>query len=64
MEVGTADRAGRHFDDGVARMLDFRIGDGLTAQIVLAVPSQCFHEESHRVRLRLLQRESNDEPER
>jgi hypothetical protein len=56
MKVGTADRAGCHLDDGVAWMLDFRIGDGLATQIVLAVPCQCFHEDSPRIRLRLLQR--------
>src|SRR4051812_44876352 len=56
MEVGAADRAGCHLDDGVALMLNFRIGDGLATQIILAVPCQCFHEDSPRIRLRLLQR--------
>ena len=43
VQVGAADRAGRHLDDGVARMLDLRIGHALAAHVALAVPGQCFH---------------------
>src|SRR4051812_15909628 len=46
MKVGAADRAGRDLDDGVAPVLDFRIGDGVAADVALAVPCQCFHRRS------------------
>ena len=37
-------RVARHLDDGVARVLDFRIGNLLAPDVALAVPRQCFHE--------------------
>jgi hypothetical protein len=43
VEVGAAYGAGRHLDDGVARMLDFRVGDRFAADVVLAVPDEGFH---------------------
>jgi hypothetical protein len=39
MEVGAADRACRHFDDGIAGMFDRGIGDGIAANIVFAMPN-------------------------
>ena len=43
VQVGAADGAGRHLDDGVARMLDFGIRHALAAHVALAVPDQSFH---------------------
>jgi hypothetical protein len=43
MEVGTADCASGHPDDGVARMLNCRVGHSLAANVALAVPSECLH---------------------
>ena len=39
MQVGAADGAGGDLDDGVARMLDLRVGDRVAADVVLAVPT-------------------------
>jgi hypothetical protein len=43
VQIGTADRARGHFDDGVARMLDAGIRNGVAADVLLAVPAQRFH---------------------
>src|SRR6476646_1426385 len=43
MQIGTADGAGRDLDDGVARILDFRVGHRLVAHVAPAVPAQGFH---------------------
>src|SRR3954453_19968906 len=43
MQVGAADRAARDLYDGVAVVLDFRVGDGVAADIRGAVPHQGFH---------------------
>lgn len=48
VEVGTADCAGGHLDDGVATGLDFRIGDALAPNVMLAVPCKGFHSRSLR----------------
>jgi len=44
MQVGPADCARAHLDDRVARVLDDRIGDGVVADVVFAVPAKCFHQ--------------------
>src|SRR5690606_4226668 len=51
MQVGAADGAARHPDDRIPRMLDFRIGDLVAADVLLAVPAKCFHRVLHRRRL-------------
>ncbi len=43
VEIRAADGAGRHFNDCVAAVLDFWIGDTLTANVVLSVPGECLH---------------------
>src|SRR4051794_25589230 len=43
MKVGAADCATGDFDDGVARILDFRIGDGIAADVFFSVPNESFH---------------------
>jgi hypothetical protein len=43
VQVGAADRTGRHLDDGIARIFDLGIGHRLVAHIALAVPAQRFH---------------------
>ena len=43
VQVGAADGAGGDLDDGVAAVLDRRIGDAVAADVALAVPSQCLH---------------------
>ena len=43
MQVRAADGAARDLDDGVAAILDLRVGDGFAANIFLAVPAQCAH---------------------
>lgn len=43
MQVGAADGAARDLDDGVARVLDFRIGDGVAPDVLLAMPNQRLH---------------------
>ena len=43
MEVGAADRAGGHLDDGVLGMLDLGVRDVVATHIAFAVPSQCLH---------------------
>jgi hypothetical protein len=48
VQVGAADRARRHFDDRVARILDLRVGNGVAADVLLAVPAECFHGDIHR----------------
>src|SRR3569833_3561632 len=40
MQIRTADRAARHLDDRVPRILDLGIGDGITPNIFLAVPNE------------------------
>ena len=41
MEVGTADRAGRDFNNRVARMLNFRVGYSVDPHIPFTVPAKC-----------------------
>src|SRR5438309_4786305 len=43
VEVGTADGAARHLDDGVSRILDLGIGHRVVANVFLAVPDEGFH---------------------
>jgi hypothetical protein len=43
MEIGAANGAGGHLDDGVARMLDLGVGHRVEAHIAFAVPAQGFH---------------------
>ena len=43
MQVRAADGAARHLDDGVARILDLGIGDGVAADVFLAVPNEGSH---------------------
>ena len=43
VEIGAADGATRHFDDGVAPVLDDGIGNGIAADVRRAVPDECFH---------------------
>ena len=43
MKIGTANGAGRDLDDGIPRMLNFRVGDRVHADIALAVPTECAH---------------------
>lgn len=40
VEVGAADRGARDLDDGIARMLDPRIGDTVAPDILFPVPAQ------------------------
>ena len=42
MKVGTADRAARHLDDGIARVLDARVGNMVAANVFWAVPAPGF----------------------
>jgi hypothetical protein len=44
VKVRTADSAARHFDDDVAAVLVFRVGDAIAANIVGAVPAERLHE--------------------
>ena len=44
VEVGAADGAGRHLDDGIAPVLDLRIGHGLAADGAAALPGECLHD--------------------
>jgi hypothetical protein len=39
MQVRAADGAGRDFDDGISPLLDLGVGNGVTSNVVLAVPS-------------------------
>jgi len=43
MEVGPTDVGRRHVDDGVRRLFDLRIRDGVDTYIPFAVPGDCFH---------------------
>src|SRR5215213_8016385 len=43
VKIGTADRATRDFDDCIARIFDFGIGDRIAADIFLAVPNESAH---------------------
>src|ERR1700761_9246346 len=43
VEVGTADSAGGHLDDGIARMLDLRVCDRITAYVTFTVPTERLH---------------------
>ena len=43
MQVGAADRAGGDLDHRVTRVLDFRIRDGVDADVTLPVPAKCTH---------------------
>jgi hypothetical protein len=39
MQIRTTDRAGRDLDDRIPRMLDCRVGDGVTTDVMLSVPA-------------------------
>jgi hypothetical protein len=43
VEVRSADRTRRDFDDGVAWILYFGIGDGFVPHVAFAVPAERFH---------------------
>ena len=43
VKIRAADRAARHLDDGIARILDLGISDGVAADVFLAVPDQRSH---------------------
>ena len=43
VQVRAADRAGGHLHDGIARVLDARIGNVVAADVLLAVPAERFH---------------------
>ena len=43
MKVGTADRAGRDFNDCVARMLNLGIWYSVNAHVPFTVPAKCSH---------------------
>jgi hypothetical protein len=43
MEIRAADGGGGDLDDDVGGILDRRIGDGIDADVFLAVPDDCFH---------------------
>ena len=43
VQVRAADRAARHLDDGVAGVLDLRIGHRVVADVLFAVPAQRAH---------------------
>src|SRR3954447_6203254 len=43
MQVRAADCRARDLDDGVARMLDLRVGNGVAADIFRGMPDQCTH---------------------
>jgi hypothetical protein len=43
VQVGTADRTGRNFDDSIARMFDFGIRNVVAANVAFTVPSQGLH---------------------
>ena len=42
MQIGAADRAARHLDDGIARVLDARVGNIVAANVFWVVPAQGF----------------------
>ena len=42
VRVGAADRAARHLDDGIARVLDARVGNIVAANVFWVVPAQGF----------------------
>jgi hypothetical protein len=39
MEIGPADRACRDLDDGIPRMLDLGIGNGVYTNVAFSVPA-------------------------
>jgi hypothetical protein len=43
VEIRAADRAGRHANDGVAVVLDLRVGNGVAADVLGAVPDEGPH---------------------
>ena len=43
VQVGTADAGRRDADDRVGRLLDGRVGDGVDADVALAVPGDSSH---------------------
>src|SRR4051812_9738327 len=43
MEVRTADRSASDLDDGIARIQDFRIGNGINTDVFFSIPAECFH---------------------
>jgi len=43
VKVGSTDVGRRHLDDGVRRLFDLRIRDGIHAHIPFAVPGDCLH---------------------
>jgi hypothetical protein len=45
MQVGTANGARGHLDDGIPAMLDLRIGHGFAPDIAFAMPGKGFHRE-------------------
>jgi hypothetical protein len=56
MQIRAADRAGRHLDDRVARMLNPGVGNRVAANVLLAVPAQRFHRTSEVIPLQCKQR--------
>jgi hypothetical protein len=46
MQIGTANRAARHLDDGVARVLDLRIRNSVATDVLFPVPAQRSHPRS------------------
>ena len=43
VQVGSADVGRRDLDDRVGGFLDLRVGDGVDADVALAVPGDCLH---------------------
>ena len=48
MKVGSTDVGRRHLDDGVRRLFDLRIRDGIHAHVPFAVPGDCLHRKALR----------------
>ena len=52
VQIGSADRRRRHFDDGVARIEDDRVGNGLDLDLLFAFPADGSHGRSYACRRR------------